>query len=791
MKILLVEDDQLTGELITKTLSAKRYTVDLVTDGETALELTKSWDYDLILLDVKLPKLDGIQVCQTIRSRGDRTPILMLTVEGTDRDVITGLDAGADDYLVKPCNLEQLLARIRSLLRRSTNSSASALVWGGLTLDPVSGQITYKQQNIVLRPKEYMLLELFLRYPQRIFSRNAIIDHLWTVDSFPSEGAVTNLIKDLRHRLTSAGLPRDAIETLYGLGYRLKALPQEQTPPHKSTEETTIDQNNASAEIEQLAIQFQASARQRLTRLEESVQELLSKNSTDECLWNVKHATHQLAGSLGMYGYAKASEIARSLDLLLSQEQSIIQNKGLEITQCLSELQRELEQVRPVSQLVPPRGIPFILVISEDDQWAESLQQEVRNWNLRLGVIPDWTPTQQRFVLEEPVAIVIDLSENARENSLDVLREIKQQFASLPVLTVSERGSLGDRVMTSRLGSRRYFTKPTPPVKLFEAIVQLLPQKRPTAPARVLIVDDDPNIHSILTHLLRPWGLEVTNLEEPERFWEVLTQTQPDLVLLDIEMPTFNGIELCRVIRQDTHYDDLPILVITAHTEDDYIRQVFDAGADDLIRKPIVDSELVTRVINRIDRTHLRQQLDDLRRQHTQLLYQQATVDPLTHIANRRAFNEFLQSSWRQLQVKQSPLSLILCDVDEFKLYNDRYGHPAGDVCLQWIASTIQQCIKPDTDQVARYGGEEFAIVLLDTSPSGAVKVAERIQEAISQLKIPHSETATHPYVTVSLGITGTIPVPERSIDNIVAMADRALYAAKERGRNTYCLFPL
>jgi diguanylate cyclase (GGDEF)-like protein len=787
MKILLVEDDQLTGELITKTLSAKRYTVDLVTDGETALELVKSWNYDLILLDVKLPKLDGIQVCQTIRSWGNKTPILMLTVEGTDSDIIRGLDAGADDYLVKPCNLEQLLARIRSLLRRSTNTSASVLVWGGLTLDPVSGQVTYQQQSIVLRPKEYMLLELFLRHPQRIFSRNAIIDHLWTVDRFPSEGAVTNLIKDLRHRLMSAGLPRDAIETLYGLGYRLNALPQEQIPPDRSTEETKPDQDNAFAEIEQLAIQFQASARLRLTKLGESVQALLSKNSTGENLWGVQHATHQLAGSLGVYGYTRASEIARSLDQLLSQELTIIQNKGPEIIQCLSELQRELGQPSLVNQMPSPMGMPFILIISEDDQWVESLQQEVRNWSLRLGVIPDWSPTEQRFALEEPVAIVVDLS----KNSLDVLREVKQQFASLPVLTVSERGSLVDRVMASRLGSNRFFTKPTPPVRLFEAIAQFLPQKRSTAPSRVLIVDDDPNIHPILTHLLQPWGLEVTNLEKPERFWEVLTQTQPDLVLLDIEMPTFNGIELCRVIRQDTRYDDLPILVMTGHTEDDYVRQVFNAGADDLIHKPIVDSELVTRVINRIDRTHLRRQLDDLRHQHTQLLYQQATIDPLTHIANRRAFNKFLQSSWRQLQITQSPLSLILCDVDEFKLYNDRYGHPAGDICLQWIASTIQQCIRPDTDQVARYGGEEFAIVLLDTSPSNAVKVAERIQVAIAQLKIPHSDTATHSYVSLSLGITGTIPVPERSIDHMVAMADRALYAAKERGRNTYCLFPI
>ncbi|WOD37035.1 response regulator [Nodosilinea sp. E11] len=793
MKILLVEDDQLTSDLLTTTLSENRHVVDLATDGAIALEFAELWDYDLILLDVNLPKLDGVQVCREIRSRDDTTPILMLTAQEADEDVIAGLDAGADDYVIKPCKPEHLLARIRALLRRKTDSPASTLVWGALSLDLVSCRVTYHQQNITLRRKEYMLLELFLRYPQRVFSRSAILDHLWTVDNFPSEGAVTNLIKDLRHRLTSVGLPQDVIETVHGLGYRLKPVSQEPVPD-QSLERDGKAQPDHPLSIEHLQERFQDSIQQRLLLLKDAEQMLLAGNWSEELRQRVKQEVHRLAGSLGMYGYERASDVARSLDRLLAGDIAIDQSQTAQCGQWLAELQQQLSRPpNPVSQPAPSQLNPLVLMISENDHWAEALQQAVRNWDLRVEVVPDWSPAQQQYVLDVPAAIAIE-SRGSRldEHDLDVLREIKQQFPLVPVLMLAEQDDLISHVVASRVGSQRYLVKPLTPAQFFEAITQLLPQMQAAKAeqVRVLIVDDDPSIHPILTRLLQPWGLEVLSLEEPERFWQVLTQTHPDLVLLDVEMATFNGIELCRVMRQDTRYSDLPILVITAHTEPDYIQQVFDAGADDLLRKPIVDSEFVTRVINRLERSYLQRQVNRLRRQQTQQLYQQATVDALTQIANRRAFDEFLQQSWQRLQGEHS-LSLILCDVDQFKLYNDRYGHLAGDRCLQQVASTLQQCIRPGIDQVARYGGEEFVLVLPDTSASGAVSVADRIQDAIAHLKIPHSEDAAYSYLSLSLGITSAVPSAGKSFTDLIAMADRALYAAKEKGRNSYCLYPL
>ncbi|XZF66236.1 MAG: response regulator transcription factor [Gloeotrichia echinulata DVL01] len=206
-------------------LTANRYAVDLASDGQLAWELLMHWEYDLILLDVLIPKLDGISLCRQLRSLGNQTPILMLTAQNSNENVIAGLDAGADDYVIKPFNPNQLLARIRALLRRGSSVTAPVLSWGYLCLDPTLMHVTYKQQEITFRPKEYALLELFLRNRERIFSRNSIIDRLWSLDQSPSEAAVTTLIKDLRSRLKSAGITEEVIETVHGLGYRLKAAP--------------------------------------------------------------------------------------------------------------------------------------------------------------------------------------------------------------------------------------------------------------------------------------------------------------------------------------------------------------------------------------------------------------------------------------------------------------------------------------------------------------------------------------------------------------------------------------
>ena len=319
MKILLLEDDPPTREFLADTLTTHRYAVDAIADGATGFDLASRWPYDLLIVDWLLPNLDGLEVCRRLRALGSRTPILMLTVKATSEDIVAGLDAGADDYLTKTCDAPQLLARVRALLRRS-GTATPVLSWGRLCLDPALTQVTYDRQPIPCRPKEYELLELFLRSPQRLLTRSAIIDHLWPMADTPVEGSVTNLIKDLRQRLRAAGLTTSPIETVYGLGYRLKEAPQSALDPDGSPA-ASGDLSLASPRLDQViqraTQRFRASLEQRLAVLDGAIQALEAGTLSLPQRQRATLEAHQLAGGLGLFGYSQAAAVAEAIEELL------------------------------------------------------------------------------------------------------------------------------------------------------------------------------------------------------------------------------------------------------------------------------------------------------------------------------------------------------------------------------------------------------------------------------------------------------------------------------------------
>ena len=221
MRILLVEDDFRLAETLAEALSDQLYTVDIAANGLLAWDYVKNLDYDLVLLDVMLPGLDGITLCQQLRSQGYRMPILMITARDTVSDKITGLDAGADDYIVKPVDLGELLARIRALLRRGGTTSQPILEWGAIKLDQSTYEVSYANKNLSLTRKEYSILELLIRNGRRVLSSSVIIDHIWKLESPPEEDTVKVHVRSLRQKLRAVGAPDDFIETLHGVGYRL------------------------------------------------------------------------------------------------------------------------------------------------------------------------------------------------------------------------------------------------------------------------------------------------------------------------------------------------------------------------------------------------------------------------------------------------------------------------------------------------------------------------------------------------------------------------------------------
>ncbi|MDF5723170.1 MAG: response regulator transcription factor [Rhizonema sp. PD37] len=222
MRILIVEDDERIAKPLAEYLRRQQHIVDITIDGLEGWEWSQSGLYELILLDLMLPKLDGITLCQRLRAASSNALILMLTARDTTDDKIMGLDAGADDYLVKPFELKELAARIRALARRSPQMQLPILIHGNLQLYPVSQQVTYAGSILPLTPKEYMILEYFLRHPNQVVTRSAILDKLWEFDKSSGEGSIKTHLTNLRNKLKATGSSEDLIENLYGIGYRLR-----------------------------------------------------------------------------------------------------------------------------------------------------------------------------------------------------------------------------------------------------------------------------------------------------------------------------------------------------------------------------------------------------------------------------------------------------------------------------------------------------------------------------------------------------------------------------------------
>jgi diguanylate cyclase (GGDEF)-like protein len=305
----------------------------------------------------------------------------------------------------------------------------------------------------------------------------------------------------------------------------------------------------------------------------------------------------------------------------------------------------------------------------------------------------------------------------------------------------------------------------------------------PTNNKQILLVDDDVVVRAKVSESLQQDGFAVILAKNGNDGIQAYQEHRPDLVLVDAVMPLLDGFEFCEKLK-DLGERFTPILMITSLDDNDSVDKAFAAGATDYITKPINLSILRQRVRNLIQQSQLiKSQLSELQQanQNLQLL---ANLDSLTKLANRRGFDQYIQQEWERMKRIRAPLSLIMCDVDYFKNYNDKYLHPTGDKCLIKVAMAMRNTVRRSGDLVARYGGEEFAVILPNTDAMGAVYVAENIRSAVKDLHIPHEASAVSPYVSMSLGVSTIIPTHETEPQNLIDAADRALYQAKAQGRD-------
>jgi diguanylate cyclase (GGDEF)-like protein len=288
---------------------------------------------------------------------------------------------------------------------------------------------------------------------------------------------------------------------------------------------------------------------------------------------------------------------------------------------------------------------------------------------------------------------------------------------------------------------------------------------------RVLIVDDDPGTTLVLAHLLS----DIATTQSTTRGADALAlalQNRPDLILLDIEMPDVSGFAVCEQIKAHPDLHETLVLFVTSHSEAQIEARALTAGAIDFIQKPVNAAVVRARVRNYLA---LKQQGDLLRRL--------STIDGLTGVANRRAFDIALNREWSRARRGGEPIALLMCDIDDFKAFNDNYGHLAGDACLHDVATELARHTRRAGDLVARYGGEEFAVLLPNCTPNDARALGAAIVAGVAALGIAHVGSRVAPHVTLSVGagLMGTLdPTPH----DLIRAADAALYRAKRSGRN-------
>ncbi len=681
MKLLLVEDDQAFAQSVQQLLETHYYSVDVAADGHMAQEMTEVFSYDLILLDWVLPKKTGIQVCEALREQGDRTPIILMTGKNSSTNEVTGLDAGADDYLIKPFGFDELLAHIRAVLRRSEGIASPVLAWGDLRLNPSSAEVSCCSPNgeampISLTPKEYGLLEVFLRNPSRIFSMDALIDKVWPFDDAPTTGAIRTHIKGLRQKLRAAGLA-EVIDTVYGLGYRLSPAIAVVVSRQKATGQNTANETGRDLEqspkrvtenrtkkrpaaentkplvaLSALWQTVKSTYIQRVETLSKTLNDLPAGSPNQNDRETITSEAHALAGSLGSFGFSEATPKFRQIERLFREHKTLGSEQLQELRVAIAKVQQTLETNEPITEI--------------------------------------------------PVANTHHVS---------------------------------------------------------------IPSERNTKAAKVLIVDDDPAILTLLKGLLQDWGFQLQLLSNPQQFWEMMEKFSPDMVLLDIEMPHVSGFDLCQRLRDEPRWSELPILFLSAHTEADAIQRVFSIGADDYIRKPIIAAELIARVTSWLERARNRKL--------------KADVDTLTGVDNRRKSTQEMVRLLGLAERYDQPFCLTVIDIDNFKRVNSALGHAAGDRILRQFGACLRSAFRQE-DVIGRWGGEEFVVGMYGVEDAEGKQYLKNLLSYWQQICLDGE--SSNLMVTFTAGLA-VYPQKTNELQKLYQVADTALQKAKAASR--------
>ena len=757
MKLLIIEDDQQLAEILKNNLK-NRYVIDIANDALQALQLITDNTYDLILLDSGAGAIDGLTFCQDLRRSRNQVLIMLMSSQNTTTDRVMGLDAGADDYVVKPVAFGELEARIRALLRRRTVSELPILTWGKLCLETLSCNVFYDGMPLGLTTKEYSIVELLLRQKERIFSQRALLDALWPSDNNPrSEETVRTHMKRLRQKLRPVGAA-DLIETVYGLGYRLnpalKVVTEVATEvgsyssadsiavagKQDRSQDNTISQDST---ITQFWEKQSGRFLQRIAALDHLSQALQRNFSDQELRSQVKRDCIQLVGAIGGVCFPEALPKVKAFGEWLQTSSLTTPTDIQRLRQQIALLSQLLEEIRQggndgSSRLESrPRAIldhnpeQRILMVDPDREYVTELMAAGHRWGFQ--IVRTTSPSAARESINRvcPDVLLVDCSSGTLDN-ISLLQMLRERAPSVPICVLADGDAL-DRVAIEELGGYGFYRKSIPKNVLLQRIQESLPTRQSQnfiTGGRVLVVDDDRVMLAFLKGILEPWGLQVTLCDDPRECLSLIERDPPDLLILDLEMPQVHGLVLCEQLRSQPETALLPILVLTAHQNLENIQKVYSAGADDFVSKPVITPELMTRIFNRLERSDL--------------VKQQTKRDPLTQLLNRSGSLIRFESIINNAIEAHQPLCLGLVSVESIVELNRTLGYEESDRILSLVAKQLLSLSYRDT-VITRWENGEFVVMMSGLTALAGYRI---LRQSIMAMK---SEL---PNVTFGLGTT-------------------------------------
>jgi diguanylate cyclase (GGDEF)-like protein len=509
----------------------------------------------------------------------------------------------------------------------------------------------------------------------------------------------------------------------------------------------------------------QAAVRQRVYGLAGAARSLESATAEESLRLHAADEAHRLAGLGGLVGLPRVSELAREMQQLLTASRDA-PTTAAAFRELADALVREIERRRApavAAHALSPR--PVILIANTGPTRAAAIATAVDVRGLRSKVVRTLSAARDAARRVGPAVVIVGMADAPSEELTQLLADLRLLEPAPVVLAALGSAGTAERLAAVRAGAHGVLDDSLSVAQIAEAVVVHVPAPG-WARGKVLVVDDDDEILESVRHVLENAGLQVATLTDPERFWEVLVEAAPDLVILDIAMPGVDGLEVCTLVRADPRWRSLPVLFLSVADDAESIRRVFEVGGDDFVGKPFVGPELLARVTSRLERMRLQRLLVD--------------TDPLTGLGNRRRLATDFVRLREQSDRHGRPLSLVVVDVDRFKQVNDMLGHEVGDSVLQRLAGHLLTSFR-EGDIIARIGGDEF-IVCLGGIP-GEVAVA-RVSSVLARFRdagVP-LEDGTSILVGASCG-GAEYPRDGDDFETLYRRADRALLEAKRAAR--------